>query len=63
MPRKAAIIPNEHIHTTLPKALATRLRLFLWSEVERKVPQGAYQQFFTDRITEFFDKLEKGKQE
>jgi hypothetical protein len=59
MPRKAAIVPNRHLHTTLPEHLAARLELFLWSEVEGKVPQGAYQAFISARIVEFFDKLER----
>jgi hypothetical protein len=33
-----------------------KLDLYLFSEVEGKIPKGAYQQFLIDRITEFFNK-------
>ena len=55
MPRKAAITPNRHLHTTIPADLAARLDLFLWSEVEGRVPQGAYQSFICDAIRVFFE--------
>lgn len=54
MPRPPAIIPNRHVHTTLPPELATRLELFLFSEAEQRVPKGAMQQFLIQRISEFF---------
>jgi hypothetical protein len=54
MPRKAAITPNKHLHTTIPPELAAKLDLFLWSEVEGKVPQGAYQSFIVKAIRDFF---------
>jgi len=56
MPRKPSITPNKHLHTTIPADLATRLDLFLWSDVEQRVPQGAYQSFICDAIRDFFNK-------
>jgi hypothetical protein len=56
MPRKPAVTPNKHLHTTIPAELAARLDLFLWSELEGRVPQGAYQQFICDSIRDFFGK-------
>lgn len=55
MPRKAAIVPNRGLNTTLPADLRGRLDLFLFSEVEGRVPMGAYQRFFTARTLEFFN--------
>ena len=55
MARPPSIIPKKHLHTTLPHDIAARLDLFLWSEVEGRVPSGAYQEFLCDRIREFFD--------
>jgi hypothetical protein len=55
MPRKAALVPNEHIHTTIPRALHQRLTAHLTSELEGKVPAGALQKFFVGRIYEFFN--------
>lgn len=56
MPRKPAVTPNKHLHTTIPAELAVKLDLFLWSEVEQRVPQGAYQSFICDAIRDFFNK-------
>lgn len=56
MPRKAAVTPNRHLHTTIPPDLMAKLDLFLWSEVEGRVPQGAYQQFVCGAIRDFFSK-------
>lgn len=56
MPRKPSITPNKHLHTTIPADLAARLDLFLWSEAENRVPQGAYQSFICDSIRDFFNK-------
>ncbi len=39
----------------LPASTRTRLDLFLYSELEQRVPQGAYQNFFLERIREFFE--------
>lgn len=55
MPRKPAVTPNKSLHTTLPASLAARLDLFLWSEVEGRIPRSAYQDFISARINEFFD--------
>lgn len=56
MPRKPAVTPNKHLHTTIPADLAARLDLLLWSELENRVPQGAYQDFICNAIRDFFNK-------
>lgn len=57
MPRRAAPVPNRHIHTTIPADLATRLELHLWSPSEGRVPQGALQNFLIERINEWFSQV------
>ena len=52
--RKPNIQRPVSLHTTLPEDLWTRLTLHLYSEVEGKVPKGAYQSFIIDRIREYF---------
>jgi hypothetical protein len=42
------------LHLSLPEDVRTRLDLLLHSDLEGRVPKGAYQRFFIDRITEFF---------
>lgn len=54
MPRQPDIIRPVKLTTTLPDDVRTRLDLFLYSEVEGRIPKGAYQQFFLDRIRDFF---------
>lgn len=55
MPRKAAAVPNRHIHTTFPPQLADRLELYLYSESEGRVPKAALQAFLVERVSEFFN--------
>lgn len=50
--------PNIHrpvkLTTTIPEDIRGQLDLHLWSDVEGRIPQGAYQTFLCDRIREFF---------
>lgn len=46
------------LHTTIPEDLWTKLTLHLYSDVEGRVPKGAYQQFIIQRINEFFQRRE-----
>jgi hypothetical protein len=59
MPRKPNIIPSIRLGTTIPEDLRAKLDLYLFSEIEGRVPQGAYQRFICERIREFFNKLEQ----
>jgi hypothetical protein len=54
MPRKPLIEKRAHLHITLEPRLRTQLDLFLWSDLEQRVPQGAHQGWVSDRIKEFF---------
>ena len=54
MPRRPAITPNIRLGTTLPAEIRAKLDLYLFSEVEGRVPKGAYQAFIIERIVEFF---------
>lgn len=51
------------LQTHLPESVRTRLDLFLFSEVEGRIPMGAYQEFLIQRINEFFEwrKLDLGE--
>lgn len=57
MARRPSIVKNRDLHICLPPDLMGKLDLFLWSDLEQRVPQGAYQRFFSERIVEFFDTL------
>jgi hypothetical protein len=55
MARPRNIVRPVSLRTTFPEDIRGRLDLYLWSDVENKVPQGAYQQFLISRIREFFE--------
>jgi hypothetical protein len=55
MPGIPAIDRPIKLTTTIRESLRVRLDLYLYSEVESRVPKGAYQQFLEGLIREFFD--------
>lgn len=55
MGRRKELDPRVPLFLMLPASVRTRLDLHLFSELEGRVPQGSYQQFFLERIREFFD--------
>jgi hypothetical protein len=58
MPRKPFIEGRFHLNLSLPETMRAKLDMLLWSPAEGRVPRGAYQAFFIDRINEFFSKVE-----
>ena len=54
MGRRANIIPSIMLNVALPQTVHTQLSLHLYSELEGRVPLGAFQRFFVERIREFF---------
>lgn len=56
MPRgaKPSLIPKSQLELHLPQELRDRLDIFLYSPLENRVPKGAYREFFSDRLREFF---------
>jgi hypothetical protein len=58
MPRPTLIIRPRKLTIALPEDVAARLELYLTSPAEQRVPHGAYQRFFVERIGEFFAKWE-----
>lgn len=55
MPRKAEVDRPIRIETTLPTSEYSRLMLHLHSDLEGKVPKGAFQTWLRERIAEFFN--------
>lgn len=53
--RQPDVIRPIKLTTTLPEDVRAKLDLHLWSDLEARVPKGAYQRFFIDRIRDFFD--------
>lgn len=58
MPRLA--IPTEKIHISLPEDLRRRVELELWSELEGRVPKGAYKRFFTTILRDYYARRDSG---
>lgn len=54
MPRRPNVVRPVRLTLMLPEDIRAKLDLHLWSEVEGRVPHGAYQQFFLARIAEYF---------
>lgn len=52
--RRPNVEPSIATNLHLPETVRTRLDLILYSEVEQRVPKGAYQRFFLERLQEFF---------
>lgn len=55
MARRKNIIPSIKLTTTIPEDIHTRLSLFLFSELEGRIPPGAFQSFICDRTREYFE--------
>ena len=56
MPRKPEVDRPVPLYLMLPTSKRGRLDLFLFSELEGRVPKGAYQRFFLERMDEFFSR-------
>ncbi len=59
MSRPPNIIPSVALKLKLPEDLRGKLDLYLYSPSEGAVPRGAYQRFFVERLTEFFNRQVK----
>ena len=62
MPRPRLITRPRKLTINLPEDVALRLDLFLVSPATQKVPQGAYQAFFVERIQEYFARYSQPKE-
>jgi len=52
--RRPNPIPSIMLNVALPADIHTQLTLHLFSELEGRVPLGAYQRFLVERIREYF---------
>ena len=55
MPRKPNLDRPIPLTLKLPESVRGRLDLWLFSPLEGRVRQGSYQDFFVERIQEFFE--------
>ncbi len=54
MPKPPNIDRPREVHLTLPESVYGKLSLHLWSDLENRIPLGAWQRFFVARINEYF---------
>lgn len=55
MPKPPNVIRPTQLTVALPADIRARLDLHLWSDLERRVPHGAYAKFLTQLLREYFD--------
>ena len=55
MARPKSLNPSRYLRVYVDARLAARVELLLFSEAEGKVPFGAWQKFFTERINDFLN--------
>jgi hypothetical protein len=63
MSRRPLVIPTTRLEVRIPEDLRTQLDLYLWSELEGRVPHAKYQEFFISRIKEFFEQLRRRQED
>lgn len=54
MARRPNPVPSEQLNLALPLPVYTQLTAHLWSDLEGRVPHGAYSRFLTDLIRLYF---------
>lgn len=54
MPRRPNLDRPVKLTLSLPETWRAKLDLMLFSELEGRVPKGKYQEFFMERLQEFF---------
>ncbi len=54
MSRRPNPVPSVQLNLALPLDVHTKLSLHLYSDLEQRVPHGAYSRFLMERIRRFF---------
>ena len=54
MPKRPNIVPSQQLNVALPLPIFTQLSAYLFSELETRVPHGAYSRFISERIRTYF---------
>lgn len=58
MPRAKNTIPTLQLNVAIPTDLMGKLELYLFSEVEGKVPHGAKSELVSNLLRQHFNKIE-----
>ena len=54
MSKRPNIIPSQQLNVALPLPLYSKLSAHLYSELEGRVPHGAYSRFLIDQLQAYF---------
>lgn len=54
MSKRASIIPSQQLNVALPLPLYTQLSAYLYSDLEQRVPHGAYSRFLIELLRRRF---------
>lgn len=54
MSRRPNPVPSQQLNLALPFDVHSKLTLHLYSELEQRVPHGAYSRFLVERMRQFF---------
>ena len=54
MPKPKNIIPSQQLNVALPLPLYVKLGVHLYSELEQRIPHGAYSRFLINLLQGFF---------
>lgn len=52
--KRGDVTPMTQLELAIPQTWRAKLDLFLYSELEGRIPKGAYKAFFLARLAEFF---------
>lgn len=55
MPAPTLLIPTIALTVRLPEPIKAKLDLYLYSEVEGRVPKGKHQEFFIRLLNDYFE--------
>ena len=58
MPKPKNLIPSQQLNVALPLPLYTKLGAYLYSELEQRVPHGAYSRFLANLLRGFFSQTQ-----
>ena len=58
MPKPPNLIPSKQLNVALPLPVFTRLMLHLNSDLEGRVPHGAWSRFLVELLRQHFDQAE-----
>lgn len=58
MPRPKNLVPSQQLNVALPLPLYTRLGAYLYSDLEQRVPHGAYSRFLVNLLQGWFSQTQ-----